>query len=197
VVVLFIPVAIYDLEHAPIYNWQGYAQRYVPICSLLGAALFLVQFWWHDSILKRQVNFRYTTRAEERRLFLTLEPLVIATGLPMPRLAVIASTALNAFACGLDQANAVIVVTRGLLNALDDKELAAVLAHELAHIKNGDLRLMAAATVCHQTMLVLYHHTSWGGRTYQKALGLFASMLLLPMLFLAYIVFSALSSASP
>jgi heat shock protein HtpX len=65
----------------------------------------------------------------------------------MPRLAVIETPALNAYAAGLSRDSGSVTVTRGLLHALDDRELAAVLAHELAHIRNGDARLGLIAAV--------------------------------------------------
>ena len=191
-VVLFIPLAIWDQAHAPVYSWAGYLMRYVPLMTLAGAAIFLVQLWWHENLVRKQSGFRYTFKGEEPRLCRIAEPLVIAAGLPEPRLAIIESRALNAFACGLGQKSAVLVVTRGLLDELDDDELASVLAHEIAHIKNDDVRLMAAATVCQRSMAVLYNQGSWGGRRFQEAMSLGISLLILPVLFLVFVAVSFL-----
>ena len=68
----------------------------------------------------------------------------------------IESPALNAFAWWTRQHYAVVVVTSGLIDGLDDEELAAVAAHELAHVANGDIRLMAAANIC---LVMLYPET--------------------------------------
>jgi Zn-dependent protease with chaperone function len=68
---------------------------------------------------------------------------------------VIESPARNAFACGLNARTAVVVATRGLVESLDDDELAAVAAHEIAHIRNGDIRLMAAANVLMENLEAL------------------------------------------
>lgn len=76
-----------------------------------------------------------------------VENLCIATGLPMPKLHVIESDALNAFATGRDPKHASIAVTRGLLKRLDKRELEGVLAHELSHIKNYDIRVMTLIVV--------------------------------------------------
>jgi heat shock protein HtpX len=76
-----------------------------------------------------------------------LENLCISRGMRMPRLAVIETEALNAYAAGLTRETGAVTVTRGLMNSLDDRELAAVLAHELAHIRNGDARLGLVAAV--------------------------------------------------
>ena len=65
--------------------------------------------------------------------------------------------ACNAFACGINESSAVVVATRGLVDSLDDDELSAVMAHEIAHIRNGDIRLMAAANVMLRDLLFLQH----------------------------------------
>jgi Zn-dependent protease with chaperone function len=83
------------------------------------------------------------------------EPLTIAAGLPRPQLGAIESSALNAFACGIRRKDAVLVFTRGLIEELDDDELAAVAAHEVTHVINGDIRLIAATNVCLDTLTLL------------------------------------------
>jgi Zn-dependent protease with chaperone function len=185
---LFVPLAIEDLAHAPVYNWTGYAMRYVPLATAAGALLFLVQFWWHVNTIRGQSGFRYTYKGEEPRLCRIVEPLVIAAGLPEPRLAVIESPALNAFACGLSQKGAVLVVTRGLIDGLDDDELAAVIAHELVHIRNGDVRLMAAANVCLRSIALLSNQGSW--KEYREALALPIALLAMPILFVVLLAVS-------
>ncbi len=87
------------------------------------------------------------TRAEEPRLWNLLENLCISRGMRIPRLAVIETGAMNAFASGLTRDKGAVTVTRGLVEGLDDRELAAVLAHELSHIRNGDARLGLIAAV--------------------------------------------------
>ncbi|MDQ3557958.1 MAG: M48 family metalloprotease [Pseudomonadota bacterium] len=84
-----------------------------------------------------------------------VETQAIAAGLPLPKVGLIDTPALNAFACGISRASAVVVLTRGLVEALDDDELAAVVAHEIAHIRNGDIRLIAAANVMLGNLLLL------------------------------------------
>ncbi|MBD0271215.1 MAG: M48 family metalloprotease, partial [Acetobacteraceae bacterium] len=86
-------------------------------------------------------------RRTDPRLVNIVETQAIAAGLPPPKVGLVDSPALNAFACGLSARSAVVVATRGLVETLEDGELAAVVAHEIAHIRNGDIRLMAAANV--------------------------------------------------
>jgi heat shock protein HtpX len=87
------------------------------------------------------------TRQEEPRLYNLLENLCISRGITMPKLKVMESDALNAFATGLNEKQYSITVTTGLLARLDDPEVEAVLGHELTHIRNGDVRMMVIAVI--------------------------------------------------
>lgn len=84
-------------------------------------------------------NFRYLNE--------TVETLAIKAGLPKPKVYVIPDQALNAFATGRNPENSHVAVTQGLLQAMDQQELEGVIAHELAHIKNFDIRLMLIVSV--------------------------------------------------
>lgn len=152
---LLVPLATFDLDHAPLYNWTGYLVRWVPIVTVIGALLFVVQMAWHVRTVHRRTDFRFVDDQDEPRLCRIVEPLAIAAGVPTPYVGVINSPALNAFACGIRQRDAVLVFTRGLIDGLDDDELAAVAAHEIIHIKNGDIRLIAATNVCLDTLRLL------------------------------------------
>jgi Zn-dependent protease with chaperone function len=152
---LVVPLAMYDPEHGPLYGWSGYLVRWVPIVTVIGAILFAVQMAWHVRTVRRRTDFRFVDDNDEPRLCGIVEPLAIAAGLPTPYVGVIDSPALNAFACGIRQKDAVVVFTRGLIDALDDDELAAVAAHEIVHIVNGDIRLIAATNVCLDTLKLL------------------------------------------
>lgn len=147
-IALYLPLAGLDEGHAPFLNWGGYLVRYVVPVALAGTAVFAVMMLWHVHSVRRVVAFVFVDNTDEPRLCEIVETLAIGMGLPAPYVAVIETTAMNAFACGIRRGDAVVVVTRGLVDGLDDEELAAVIAHELAHIANGDIRLMAAATVC-------------------------------------------------
>jgi heat shock protein HtpX len=73
--------------------------------------------------------------------------LCISRGITMPKLQIIETDVLNAYASGMNEKQYKVAVTRGLVNTLDDQELEAVLAHELTHIRNGDVRLMVVAVI--------------------------------------------------
>ncbi len=146
--ILAVPLALFDEAHSPLYGPLGYIIRYVPIFFVLTLLLFGAQLWVYTQSVQRNSGFRFVNGEDEPRLCKIIENLLITMGLPAPFVAVIDSAATNAFACGVSRHKAVVVVTRGLLDHLNDAELEAVLAHELVHIKNGDIRLMAAANVC-------------------------------------------------
>ena len=80
-------------------------------------------------------------RVSEPRLWRTVENLAITMGMPMPRVYVIADPAPNAFATGRDPEHAVVAATTGLLELMDDQELQGVMAHELGHVRNYDIRV--------------------------------------------------------
>jgi Zn-dependent protease with chaperone function len=152
---LIVPLAVFDPDHAPLYGWMGYLIRWVPIVTIVGALLFAAQMAWHVRTVRRKTDFRFVDDQDEPRLCRIVEPLAIAAGLSTPYVGVIDSPALNAFACGIRQKDAVLVFTRGLIDGLDDDELAAVAAHEIVHIVNGDIRLIAATNVCLDTLNLL------------------------------------------
>jgi heat shock protein HtpX len=116
--------------------------------AFAGAGLwFGVAAFSHQGIVDALTGSRKVSREEEPELYNLLENLCISRGMPMPRLRVIESGALNAYASGLEEKDAVIAVTRGLLDTLTREELECVLAHELTHVINRDTRLLVIATV--------------------------------------------------
>ncbi|MCK1544082.1 M48 family metalloprotease [Bradyrhizobium sp. 147] len=155
ILALVVPLAMLDPEHAPLYGWTGYLVRWVPIVTVAGGLLFAVQMAWHVRTVRGRTNFRFVDDNDEPRLCRIVEPLVIAAGLPTAYVGVIDSPALNAFACGIRRKDAVLVFTRGLIDVLDDDELAAVAAHEIVHVVNEDIRLIAATNICLDTLSFL------------------------------------------
>jgi heat shock protein HtpX len=113
-----------------------------------GAALWIViAYFFHQSIVDAVTGGVDVTRQQQPRLYNLLENLCISRGIPMPKLEIIESDALNAYATGLNQRQYAVTVTTGLLNALNDQEIEAVLGHELTHIRNGDVQMMVIAVI--------------------------------------------------
>src|SRR5436190_7239381 len=119
----------------------------LPWATLGTLAWVLIAYKFHQSMIDAITGGREVSRQEEPRLWNLLENLCISRGIAMPKLKVMESEALNAFASGLNDKQYSVTVTRGLLQALDDAELEAVLGHELTHIRNGDVRLLVVAVV--------------------------------------------------
>src|SRR5262249_54009563 len=139
--------------------------------------------------VRRRTDFRFVDEQDEPRLCRIVEPLAIAAGLPTPYVGIIDSPALNAFACGIRQKDAVLVFTRGLIDGLDDDELAAVAAHEIVHVVNGDIRLIAATNVCLDTLkLVQPRPITQRAKRWQHALTLPLQAMLVPMLLVLSLV---------
>lgn len=110
-------------------------------------AWFAVAYVSHQALIDMSTGARALTRQEDARIWNLLENLCISRGVTMPALRIIETPALNAFASGLHEKQYSITVTRGLVDALDDRELEAVLAHELTHIRNRDVRLLVIAVI--------------------------------------------------
>jgi heat shock protein HtpX len=120
----------------------------IPVALLLAAVWFGIAWVSHNRILDLVTGAkRVADPRDAPRLWTLTEALCISRGMTMPRLAVIETPARNAFASGLTPQRAGVTVTRGLMDALDDRELSAVIGHELAHIRNGDARLGVIAAV--------------------------------------------------
>src|ERR1700692_1777290 len=113
-----------------------------------GAALWIViAYFFHQSMIDAITGGEDVTRLQQPRLYNLLENLCISRGIPMPKLKVVDSEALNAYATGLNQRQYAVTVTSGLLKALNDQEIEAVLGQELTHIRNGDVQLMVIAVI--------------------------------------------------
>ena len=115
----------------------------------LGGALvwFAIAWFANAAIVDAVTGARRVDRKDEPRLWNLLENLCISRGITMPGLRIIETDARNAFASGVRKSQYSITVTRGLMDALDDAELEAVLAHELTHIENRDVQLLVIAAV--------------------------------------------------
>jgi len=125
----------------------GYGDSFIGFALLLSLVSSLVTYFYGDQIVLTMSGARPATRKKDFHFYTVTENLTIAAGLPMPKLYVIEDTAMNAFATGRDPNHAVICVTSGILSRLDRREIEGVIAHELSHVKNYDIRLMVVVAV--------------------------------------------------
>ena len=116
--------------------------------STVGTALWIViAYFFHQTMIDAVTGGQEIQRRDNARLYSILENLCISRGITMPRLKVMETDALNAFATGMNQKQYSITVTTGLLDRLNDAEIESVLGHELTHIRNGDVRMMVIAVI--------------------------------------------------
>jgi len=116
--------------------------------ATIGTALWVViAYYFHQNMIDALTGGREVQRADEPRLYGILENLCISRGITTPKLKIMDSDALNAFATGMNAKQYSITVTTGLLKTLDDAEIESVLGHELTHIRNGDVRMMIVAVI--------------------------------------------------
>lgn len=118
-----------------------------PWATAVAVTWIFIAYFFHQSMIDAVTGSESVTRKEEPRLYNLLENLCISRGIPMPKLKIMDSPALNAFASGLNRRQYSITVTTGLIKALNDQEMEAVLGHELTHIRNGDVQLMVVAVI--------------------------------------------------
>jgi heat shock protein HtpX len=118
-----------------------------PFATIGTLVWIVIAYYFHQNMIDAITGGREITRAEEPRLYNILENLCISRGITTPKIKIIETEALNAFATGMNDKQYSITVTTGLLSRLNDSEIEAVLGHELTHIRNGDVRMMVVAVI--------------------------------------------------
>ncbi|MFN3743479.1 MAG: M48 family metallopeptidase [Hyphomicrobiaceae bacterium] len=118
-----------------------------PLAMLIALGWFIIAFFGYRAMIRAATGAHSVTRKEAPELYNLLENLCISRGITMPRLEIIETPALNAYAAGLREGDYTIAVTRGLIDRLEPAEMEAVLAHELTHIRNRDTQLMVIAVI--------------------------------------------------
>lgn len=140
---------------------------YIYLAFVVGGGYALIQYFAAAKIALAVNGAREIQKRDNPRLWRTVENLAITTGMPMPKVYVIEDRGLNAFATGRDPQHAVVCATTGLLDVMDDSELEAVMAHELGHVKNYDIRVMmivfGLVSAIGFIADMLMHMIWWGG----------------------------------
>lgn len=154
------------------------------IALLIAGGMNLFAYWNSDKMVLRMYGAREVDERSAPDLYAMVRQLAQAAGLPMPRVYIMENPQPNAFATGRNPENAAVAVTTGLLNTVDEGELAGVIAHELAHIKNRDTLLMTiTATLAGAiSMLANFGMFFGGNRDNNNPLGFIGVLL---MVFLA------------
>lgn len=122
--------------------WDGSTFAFVlGLVVIIAAAYMLYMYSSADKTMLRQTGAKAVTQNSDPRLYNMVQNLAITSGLPMPKVYIIADSSPNAFTTGRDPEHSSVAVTRGLMDLMDDDELEAVIGHEISHIKNYDIRV--------------------------------------------------------
>ena len=126
---------------AGIFAWF-YQDVWILVWMMIGATIYaVIQYFVSSSVAMAMTGAKEITKKDNPRFYNIVENLGITTGLPMPKVYIIDDNAPNAFATGRDPKHASVAATTGLIDIMDDKELTAVMAHEMSHVKNYDIRV--------------------------------------------------------
>ncbi len=125
----------------------GYGSGGLVIAGVIALTMALFGYYKGDKLALAVSGAKPITKEQNAYLWRMIENLCISQGLPMPKLHIIQDSAINAFATGRDPKHASIAVTTGAIEKLENEELEGVLAHELSHVKNYDIRLMTVVIV--------------------------------------------------
>ena len=125
--------------------------------GVIFVVMFVVSNVFGKNVIARMTGAKEVTREQEPYLYHTIDGLSIAAGINTPKAYIIETDTPNAFAAGSSPKNAIVGVTRGLMNRLNREELEAVIAHEMAHIKNYDIKLATISVVLAGTIVFVAH----------------------------------------
>jgi heat shock protein HtpX len=129
------------------YYFEGSALSYVGLALIISGISGFFSYYNSDKIVLAVSKAKELKQEQSPELYHLVENMTIASGLPMPKIYIIEDSAMNAFATGRDPKHAVICFTTGIVEALDKRELEGVVAHEMSHIGNYDIRLMSIVSV--------------------------------------------------
>ncbi len=119
----------------------------IPFILIVVGIWFTIAYFAHSSMINSAAGSHTLDRKNNMRVYNLTENLCMSVGMKMPMLRIIESPALNAFASGLNEKNYTVTLTRGIIEKLNDEELEGVIAHELMHIRNKDVRLLVVTII--------------------------------------------------
>lgn len=121
--------------------------RSLPLVLIAVGLWFTIAFFSHTTMINKATGSRPLERKENKRVYNLVENLTITAGMKMPAINIIEDDSLNAFASGINNKTYTVSLSRGIINKLNDEELGSVIAHELTHIRNKDVRLLIVSIV--------------------------------------------------
>lgn len=152
--------------------WIGYAlggQAGLIIAVIFAGLMNFASYWWSDKIVLRMYHAKEVSESQAPELYQIVRDLAMRAGIPMPKVYLIPEETPNAFATGRNPQHAAVAVTAGITRLLSREELAAVLAHELGHVRNRDTLIMTVAATIAGALSMLTNMAMWGmmlgGRT--------------------------------
>ena len=140
-------VVLYVLSDQDIEQTNTQFLSVVPIVLAGVAIWFVISYFFHTQMIQMATHSEPLERRDNKRVYNLTENLCMSVGMTMPKLYIIESDALNAFASGINEKTFAVTLTRGIINTLSDEELEGVIAHELTHIRNRDVRLLIVTIV--------------------------------------------------
>lgn len=160
----------------------------VGMALIFSGIMSFSSYYWSDKIILAISSARPADRKKDFIFYTVTQNLSLGTGLPMPKLYVIDDSAMNAFATGRDPQHAVVCATTGILQRLNRTELEGVIAHELTHVQNYDMRLMSVVTVMVGMITLLadfFLRASRFGRRREREEGNLGIIIMVAAIFLA------------
>ncbi len=138
---------IFFVNERNIESTNQYFLQLMPFVLIGVGTWFLIAWAGHSAFIKLSTGAKSLERKENKRVYNLLENICISQGMKMPKLSVIKDDSLNAFASGINENSYSITLSTGIIEKLNDEELEGVLAHELTHIRNRDVRLLIISII--------------------------------------------------
>ena len=149
-VYLFFLISISYTAENTFSSWElarEYTLQALPFVIIVVTIWFFIAYFANTMMIQLATNSTTLERKENKRVYNLVENVCMANGMTMPKVNVIEDNALNAFASGINKKSYTVTLTRGIINTLDDNELGGVIAHELTHIRNRDVRLLIISII--------------------------------------------------
>lgn len=173
----YAAIAIFGSNGYTDWDWVNHEfLATLPWVAGVVAVWFVIAYFFNTAMIKMATGAHEVTRKENPRIYNIVENLCITAGMNMPKINVIDTPELNAFASGIDEKSYTVTVTTGLCDRLNDEELTGVIAHELTHIRNKDTRLLIVSiifvgimsTIMSIALRFIWHALLYGGNSNRR-----------------------------